>query len=321
MPMPTERPANYRPRRRRSGTPPPFQITPRDLDILRAVARYRFLNSRHITMLVSGSAKNIRNRLKGLFEHGLLDRPECQYDFYRPGGGSSLAVYALADKGALLLDRASGASHNRRLAWSQKNRAAGRPFLEHALAVADFAVDLHAAIAGRPDIELVDRECLVGRFPAATQDLPKPLRLTAPVIFNGTRHVIGTEPDYAFSLGFPQLGRRANFLVEIDRGTMPVERLDLKASSILRKVLAYQAIWNSRLHTTKLGWQNFRVLMLTTSPERAEGMRDCVARHAGRRNSPLFWFSDRGTLARTGDLTRGWTDGDGAAKSIAVAVE
>jgi hypothetical protein len=102
---------------------------------------------------------------------------------------------------------------------------------------------------------------------------------------------------------------------------MPVERLDLKASSILRKVLAYQAIWNSRLHTTQLGWQNFRVLILTTSAERAEGMRDCAHRHVGSRASSLFWFADTHTLARLGCLARAWTDGEGRPKSIAVAVE
>ena len=78
----------YRPRRVRSGHPPPFQVTKRDVEILRQVARHRFLNSEQIRRLIPGSDKNITNRLKALFEHGLLDRPDCQYDFYRPGGGS-----------------------------------------------------------------------------------------------------------------------------------------------------------------------------------------------------------------------------------------
>jgi hypothetical protein len=61
------------------------------------------------------------------------------------------------------------------------------------------------------------------------------------VICKSSRHAIGIEPDSAFSLGFPAAGRRAYFLVEIDRGTMPVERSDITQSSMLRKFLAYGA--------------------------------------------------------------------------------
>ena len=126
----------YRPRRKRSGNPPPFQLTPRDKDILRAVARFRFLNSGHICRLIPGSDKNIRNRLKALFEHGFLDRPECQYDHYRPGGGSSLLVYGLGEEGARLLAHEDGFVKGRHVSWGEKNKSVGRPFLEHTLRVA-----------------------------------------------------------------------------------------------------------------------------------------------------------------------------------------
>ena len=128
MPTQTKSRLRYRPRRKRSGNPPPFQITPRDLEILRAVARYRFLHSGHIRRLIPGSHKNLTNRLKGLFEHAYLDRPPCQYDFYRPGGGSSLAVYALADKGARLLSHHDGLTFGDHVSWAHKNREVGRPF-------------------------------------------------------------------------------------------------------------------------------------------------------------------------------------------------
>ena len=309
----------YRPRRRRSTNPLPLQVTQRDIDILRAVARFRFLTSGHITTLLPGSAKNMRARLKLLFEHGLLDRPECQYDTYRPGGGSAEIVYALADKGARLLAEAGHPYIADSAAWSQKNRAAGRPFLEHTLAIADFAVVLTADVAKRDDIELLDGPALVARFPAATRDLPKPFRLSVPVIIDGTRHVIGIEPDDAFSLGFPALRQRANYLVEIDRATMPIERVSLAASSILRKLITYREIWRSGLHTSQFGWRNFRVLTVTTEPERAKHMRECARRHLGPTDSSLFWFTDRMTLAQVGALEHAWTDGAGNSRSISCA--
>ncbi|MGD9786195.1 MAG: replication-relaxation family protein [Hyphomicrobiaceae bacterium] len=290
----------YRPRRRRSGNPLPLQVTPRDIDILRAVARFRFLNSGHITTLLPGSARNMRARLKLMFEHGLLDRPECQYDTYRPGGCSAEIVYALADKGARMLAKTGHPEIAGIAAWSQKNRAAGRPFLEHTLAVADFAVSLHASVRSRDDIVLLDDAALITRFPAPTCDLPNPLRISVPVILDGTRHVIGIEPDYAFSLGLPALRQRANYLVEIDRGTMPIERSGLAASSILRKLITYREIWRSGLHTSQFGWRKFRVLTVTTEAERAKHMRECALRHLGPTDASLFWFTDRTTLEQIG---------------------
>ena len=88
-----------------------------------------FLNSDHIRRLVIGSPKNVTTRLKALFEHRYLDRPECQYDTYRPGGGSSYIAYALADRGARLL--ADAPSPDKRSYLTHKNKSVGRPFLEH----------------------------------------------------------------------------------------------------------------------------------------------------------------------------------------------
>lgn len=306
----------YRPRRRRSGDPPPFQMTPRDLDILRAVARFRFLDSGQITRLLPGSAKNMRARLKLMFEHGLLDRPECQYDSYRPGGGSSEIVYALGAKGARRLAEHGVRDVDCSASWSQKNRDAGRPFLEHTLAVADFAISLAVDVRSRSGIELVDGDALIARLPTSTREMARPFRFSVPVILSGTRHVIGIEPDYAFSLGFPEQKRRANFLVEIDRGTMPVERSDLAASSILRKLVAYRELWRSALHTSQLGWRNFRVLVVTTEAERARHMQECARRHLGADDASLVWVCDRASLARGDSLGNCFVDGAGASRSI-----
>ncbi|MCB1521095.1 MAG: replication-relaxation family protein [Hyphomicrobiaceae bacterium] len=312
----TEHRARYRPRRRRSGNPLPFQVTSRDIDILRAVAQFRFLNSGHITTLIPGSAKNMRARLKLMFEHGLLDRPECQYDTYRPGGGSAEIVYALADKGARLLADSGCVEARAAVCWSQKNRAAGRPFLEHTLAIADFAIRLAVDVRTRSDIELSDGNALLARLPPSTLEMPKPFRFSVPVILNGTRHVIGIEPDYAFSLGFPELRQRANYFVEVDRGTMPVERADLAGSSILRKLVAYRELWRSGLHSSLFSWRNFHVLIVTTEIERAKHMRESALRHLGSTDASLFWFADRSALASAGPLAHTWIDTAGTSRSI-----
>ena len=299
----------YRPRRKRSNNPPALQITPRDIYILQMVARYRFLNSKHITLATEGSPKNIRNRLKALFEHNYLDRPECQYDYYRPGGGSSLVVYALGDKGAQLLMQEGDFSQGHKVSWKQKNKQAGRPFLDHTLAIADFAVRLHTAVRHRPDIELLDGDHLLQRMPEETRNSDKPYRLNVPVIFKGTRYGIGVEPDYVFSLGFPREKRRVNFLCEIDRGTMPVARKDLNATSILRKFLAYSALWSNKMHTKHFGWNNFRVLMLTKNTERVDTMLNTLEQHIPQNNKYIFWFGDKKTCDNTEIMKVDWIDG------------
>ena len=311
----------YRPRRVRSGTPPPFQLTERDVEIVRLVARHRFLNSRHIWRLVGGSAKNINNRLKMLFEHRVLDRPPIQFDTYRLGGGTSPLVYALADKGAqLLLGSAEGAD-GKRISWAHKNNSARRPFLQHTLATADFAVALQLSVSGRDDVELIDGDELMSGFPAKTQAQNKPYRLNVPVIYHTGRIDIGVEPDYAFSLYLPKARRRAFFLVEIDCGTMPVARRDLRQSSILRKLQAYQTMWKSKAHQTHFGWRNFRVLFVTTSQERVENMIAATNAQALTKGSPLFLYSDKHSLYNLDDtLDYKWLGANGDTQSLLPAL-
>ena len=296
----SSRSKSYRPRRARSGNPPPFQLTDRDREIIRHVAEYRFLNSDHIRRLVEGSSKNITTRLKALYEHQYLDRPECQYDTYRPGGGSAPIAYALADRGAQCLNETE--ADGIRFSWTHKNKSVGRPFLEHTLAIADFAVGLKQSVAKLDHVDLIEGDALIAKLPDKTRAFKKPWRLNVPVIHVGTRMPIGVEPDYAFSLHLPKAKRRVYFLVEIDRGTMPVERFDLKQTSILRKFLAYQTLWQSKAHNAHFGWRNFRVLFVTTSQERVENMITSMNANALTKNSPLFYFADKQSLYEKGDL-------------------
>ena len=183
--------------------------------------------------------------------------------------------------------------------------------MEHTLAISDFAVGLSIAVAANPDVDLCDGPALLARLPATSREAAKPYRLSVPVIFKSARHTIGIEPDFAFSLGFPLAGRRAFFLVEIDRGTMPVERSDIRQSSMLRKFLTYSAAWRSKLHTQTFGWRNFRVLVVTGNAERAQNMRDVLQQHVGGRGSPLFWFADAPALKMDNTLEHVWIDGEG----------
>src|SRR5579862_7696852 len=93
-----ERPTR-RPRFRRASEPPAFRLTDDDVEIVRQVARYRFLRSTHIAALIGRSLDRTNDRLAKLFHAGYLDRPRAQLDYY-PTAGSAPIAYALADRGA-----------------------------------------------------------------------------------------------------------------------------------------------------------------------------------------------------------------------------
>lgn len=130
----------------RPTAPPGLRITERDIAILIAVARFRFLTSQQIARVVGGSAKALLVRLKLLFYHALLDRPSHQHAqlamFF--DDGNRPLVYGLARKGAHLLAEL-GYAVDGRLDWTTKNARATSQFLAHTIEIANIMIDVAAA--------------------------------------------------------------------------------------------------------------------------------------------------------------------------------
>jgi hypothetical protein len=91
-----------RPRFRRASEPPAFRLTDDDIEIVRQVARHRFIASGEIAALVNRSIDRTNDRLMRLYHAGYVDRPRAQLDRF-PTTGSGRIIYALADRGARLL--------------------------------------------------------------------------------------------------------------------------------------------------------------------------------------------------------------------------
>ena len=218
LPVPTRRP-----RFRRAAEPPAFRLTDDDVEIIRQLARHRFLRSTHIAALVGRSLDRTNDRLSRLFHAGYLDRPRAQLDYY-PTSGSFALAYALADRGARLLIERDGI-HFANVEWSRKNRLAGRPFIEHQLEIMDFYVSLECAARARADVQLIHPDEMVPAFPDQRATTRNPFALRVKLSHRGVMQEIGVVPDFAFGLTLAD-GSRRQFLVEIDRGTMPVVRSD-----------------------------------------------------------------------------------------------
>ncbi len=150
--------SNRRPRFRRAEEAPSFQLTERDIEIVRQVAQHRFLRSIHLSQLLDAPHHKIRERLTSLFHAGYLDRPRSQLEYYLNGGGSAPLVYALGNRGAKLLIEVDGLEHAN-VDWARKNTEAGRQFLLHTLAIADVRVALTVACRHSEGVSL-QHHCL-----------------------------------------------------------------------------------------------------------------------------------------------------------------
>ena len=67
---------------------------------------------------------------------------------------------------------------------------------------------------------------------------------------------VGVVPDLVFGLHFAD-GSRRYFMVEIDRGTMPVVRTNMMQTSFERKMRAYLAAHAAKQHERHFGWKTF----------------------------------------------------------------
>ena len=296
-----------RPRFRRASEPPAFRLTDDDVEIVRQLARHRFLRSTHIAALVGRSLDRTNDRLLRLFHAGYLDRPRAQLDYY-PTSGSAPLVYALADRGARLLIERNGFEFAG-VGWSRKNRNAGRPFIEHQLEIMDFYVGLQCAARDRSDLQLIHPDELVATFPDQPISPRNPFSLRVTLSHRGIMEKTSLVPDLAFGLRLAN-GSRRYFMVEIDRGTMPVVRSDtFRQTSFEEKMRAYLAAHAASQHETQFGWKNFRVLTVTTDQPRMRAMMDVLRRLRVPRSpgATLFYFATRHAVATTGPLNRIWT--------------
>ncbi len=280
------------------------------MEIVRQLARHRFLRSTHIAALVGRSLDRTNDRLSCLFHAGYIDRPRAQLDYY-PTSGSAPLVYALADRGARLLIERDGFEFAN-VEWSRKNRAAGRPFIQHQLAIVDFSVALQHAVRGQPDVRLIRPDEIMAMLPERTRNARNPFSLKVKVSQRGMMRERAIVPDLTFGLALPDRSRR-HFMVEIDRGTMPVARSDVMQTSFEQKMRAYLIAHAAKQHERHFGWKTFRVLTVTTDNRRTQSMIEALRalRVPHSPGASLFLFATADELRTSNPLSHTWRDGNG----------
>jgi DNA-binding Lrp family transcriptional regulator len=304
-----------RPRFRRASEPPAFRLTKDDVIIIRQLAQHRFLRSIHIAALVGRSIDRTNDRLQRLFHAGYIDRPRAQLDYYATSGSAPI-VYALAGRGARLLIERDGIEFAN-VEWSRKNREAGRPFIEHQIELMNFFVALECAVRERSDVCLIRPVELSAEFPNQPFSGRNQFRLRAAFVQDGISHRVSVVPDLAFGLKFTDGSRRC-FMVEIDRGTMPIVRSDIRQTSFERKMRTYIGAHSARQHEKQFGWKNFRVLTVTTDEHRMNSMMEALRAlgSSGSAGTLLFMFATRRELLSCDPLAYRWQDARGQAARL-----
>lgn len=302
----------------RPSDPPAFTLNERNLALLAYVSQHRLISSDDLAKLDGGSEQKAKRELRRLWAHGYVLRPAAQLMTVAITGPQPI-VYGLSNKGARLL-REHG-HHITDIDWSENTQRAGTRFIDHEVARARFMTGLEVAQRGRDDVSLVRAGAVLANAPEKTRMSKTPLKWTARVPESGREVPTSIIADDLFALVFNDR-TAAYFLVEIDRGQMPVRRHGASAQEVVggkrrlrtyfkHKLAAYYHGWRQRRHVEQFGVDQVRVLTVTTSVQRIATMLDALREVTQGKGSDLFLFADEQSL-RSDILDAVWTTGKGA---------
>jgi Replication-relaxation len=298
--MPTRRTNS---RFKRPPAPPAITLTEDDVSILWHVFRHRLIDSRSLySLFPNRSDQVISRRLNRLWKNEFLDRPVAQNIKSTLTPGSDYLVYALAREGARFL-RTQHGIETAPERWSHKNAKLRPQSIQHHLSTTRLLVRLAVDIHAHVNAQLTYGDTLLAGAPVSKRrrsGLSNTLRTA--VDWYGQSSIQGTAPDQVF--GITINGEKQFIFLEIDEGTETVEPNAQKLrserfwreTSFLRKMAIYSAAFRSGAHKKQFLLPSFRVLTVTTSPERVETMQTAYRSHLteGERKVPpgLFLFTD-----------------------------
>ncbi len=272
-----------RSRMRRAPRGKRMALTPRDLALFEILAGYRYLNSVYLHAFVGGeSANRFKERLGDLFHEDFLDRPHQQWEF---ADARCRPVVHELGRGARRVLAEAGSSERR--ARTFLSSGTHRQFA-HSVLICETLASIELATRQRTNLRFIPWSEILARMPETTRSAAQPFRLAL-----GTAVI----PDGLFGLEYRQEDRKTYrfFALEVDRGTMPVERSVRGQTSYLAKLAAYRAAFADGLPKSCWGLPNLLVLTLTTAPGRLAALlsrSDAIA-------DPRFLFkeADARTLA------------------------
>lgn len=296
-----------------------LELTSRDVKIIEALAYYRFLTVEHLAIITNTSSRtSLNRRLRQLFDAAYVDRPNAQFQAMAYSDKRPM-VYALGNQGAEFI------SNSFQLPlfdgdWTEKNRRVKEKFVAHTLGIADFMIAIEHDLEQHERYRIVRRDELLAGAPQATAHAKNPFAWLTRFTWNQERHNMSIVPDAIFAIedtSRPAGSNRMNFFVEIDKGTMPVDRRDIKQTSFLRKMYSYADTFERKLHTERFGMSNFRVLTIAKSHQRIMTIQKVYQREITTlAPASLFIFGTIEQLADYGGLHLPYVKANGEQVSL-----
>lgn len=244
-----------------------FVLTARDIEIIRAVNRYRYLRTGQIKRLLFADNKtqqSAQRRLKYLFHNKILGRitPLIQV-----GQGSAETAYFLDKAGAEILE-----DYDDDIYIYTKAHQVKHQFLEHALDLSEFRLNLELSLGDHPIASL---KRFIGDFeiksPTDEAIGKKIYKLYDEAIHKVSRKRYVVYPDGLIVLQgkgeyeqYQQL-----YFVEIDRGTLSLSKIKAKA-------MGYNLYLEQRIFRKFGAFSGFTVLIQTNSKQRADNIRHAL---------------------------------------------
>lgn len=240
---------------------------PGDLDILSVAARYRYIHSHLHAALLNRSNKGCIRRLAKLTAHGYLELSDQQHIY--AGKNQRPLIHEITPKGTRLLSQHG--IHYEFLTFASP----GKDFW-HAVMVCDTLASIEIG-AKKAACRIISWSEILDQAPwkPSGKDkygyhLPAPIKQKADgTKFESDKRVI---PDAIFGIEYPD-GTADFFAKEDDRGTETLDTDVASKSSYTLKELKYAHIIANGTYRKRLGLQNFRVLNIASTPQRAESIR------------------------------------------------
>lgn len=250
----------YRPRMRRvTDELPPFRLTARDLEILKALQEYQLLTCPQITRLVFGNmpsgANKCAQRLQKLYHHEYVER----VDEPSRVGENKPFLYALTKISATALAQNEGIDVGD--IWNPKQNTVSDIAIKHLKLLNDIAISIVIS-AKELGYEIVESK--------NTAELQLIHNKNISYVNNGKVYKSRLYPDRYYCVKDKD-GYRFWFFIEADTGTEAIK--SAVKHDLYRKLLLYRSLQDSGAFSRLYGGNAFRVLFVTTGKgDRAENV-------------------------------------------------
>jgi hypothetical protein len=256
------------PKKARAKKPPVFRVTDRDIELLKAACKHRYLTVDQIAWLFPGSSKRgLENRLRYLYHNRYLNRVILHESV------SHKLIYTMTEKAARLIAERDNISRQE-ITWQRHLNQISMSHIMHLLEVNSAVISLESALSMVKDQRKInDYRVLLGA--------PETHKLTVTLIDqNGSRYNSSVVPDAVVAILFPnkEIGM---FFVEVDRATMTVNRWQTK--TVVYREYSRSPELQERFKTN---W--FIVLTITTSEKRVMSLAQSSVAVGGVR---AFWYT------------------------------